>query len=461
MTPDRQRDPFPKQAGDVKTVETETLLTQAAACTKRGDIGQAEKLLRQALARDPRHPGALFELGRIAYLAGNKNAAADCLRKAIAGAPDNGRFHNELGYVLIGLGERQQALHAFKRACEIDPEDADAIGNIGTFHLAEGQINEAVTAYRRALEIDPHHLNSRVNLEVALKNAVPPWHFAMMNDVPRNAVYDEAIRRVAPGRSVLDIGTGAGLLAMMAARADAKWVASCEQTPWIAAKAKQVVAANGFGDRIKLIAKHSGDLKIGPDLSERADVLVTEIFGTAVINELVIPTLAHAHAQLLRPGAIVVPNAASARAYLAGGPALEGYFFVDGAAGFTIAAFNDFARMKMDLDVNHVPHDVLSDDFEVFRLDLTQPPAQPEKRVIDVVATTPGRCFGVVQWLRLDLAEGLTYENRPSPGATIDGWGHMLYRFSEPIELKAGDHVRLLAQHNRRVLLIWDMRSNS
>jgi type III protein arginine methyltransferase len=457
MTRVRHRDHF-APASDKRTVETEALLTQAGACRKRGETGQAEKLVRQVLARDPRHPAALFEIGRIAYLAGDKKSAADCLRKAIASQPDNSQFHNELGYVLIGLGESQLALHAFTRALEIKPDDADAITNIGTFHLAEGQLYEAVAAYRRALAIDPPHLNARINLEAALKNAVPPWHFAMMNDAPRNAVYDEALRRVAPGRSVLDIGTGAGLLAMMAARAGAKWVASCEQTPWIAAKAREVVAANGLGDRIKLIAKHSTDLQIGLDISERAEVLVTEIFGTSVINELVIPTVTHAHAQLLRPGAIVVPNAASARAYLAGGPALEGYFFVDRAAGFTITAFNDFAKMRMDLEINHVPHDVLSDDFEVYRLDLARPPLQPEKRVIDVVATRPGRCFGVVQWLRLDLVEGLVYENRPSHGATIDGWGHMLYRFSEPIELKAGDRVRLMAQHNRRILLISNLR---
>jgi protein arginine N-methyltransferase 7 len=457
MTRVRHRDHF-AQAGDKTPAEAAALLTQAGACRQRGDIGQAEKLLRQVLARDPRHPAALFELGRIAFAGGNKKAAEDCLRKAIASQPDNSRFHNELGYVLVGLGERQQALHAFKRALEINPRDADAICNIGTSHLAEGRLYEAVAAYRRALAIDPLQLNARVNLEVALKNAVPPWHFAMMNDVPRNAAYDQALRRVAPGRSVLDIGTGAGLLAMMAARAGAKWVASCEQTPWIAAKAREVVAANGLADQIKLIAKHSTDLQIGPDLSERAEVLVTEIFGTSVINELVIPTITHAHAHLLQPDAIVVPNAASARAYLAGGPALEGYFFVDRAAGFTIAPFNDLARMKMDLEINHVPHDVLSDDFEVYRLDLTRPPLQPEKRVIDVVATRPGRCFGVVQWLRLDLVEGLIYENRPSHGATIDGWGHMLYRLSEPIELKAGDRVRLMAQHNRRMLLLWNLR---
>ena len=74
---------------------------------------------------------------------------------------------------------------------------------------------EAVTAFRQAMEIDPLQLNARINYDTALANAVPTWHFAMMNDATRNAAYDEAIRRVAPGRAVLDIGTGAGLLALM------------------------------------------------------------------------------------------------------------------------------------------------------------------------------------------------------------------------------------------------------
>jgi hypothetical protein len=108
----------------------------------------------------------------------------------------------------------------------------------------------------------------------------------------------------------------------------------------------------------------------------------------------------------------------------------------------------------MGLNVNQVPHDVLSEDFEVFRFDLAKPPAQPEQRQIDVVATRPGRCFGVVQWLRLDLTEGLFYENRPSRSAGSDSWGHTLYRFRAPIELKAGDGVRLIARHNGRLLLI-------
>jgi type II protein arginine methyltransferase len=216
------------------------------------------------------------------------------------------------------------------------------------------------------------------------------------------------------------------------------------------------VAANGLGGRIRLIAKRSTDLQVGADLEERAEVLVTEVFSTTGLNEDVIPTVLHAHARLLQPDATVVPNAASARAYLAGGPELEHHFFVDRAAGFTLVPFNELAQTSMGLDVHHVPHEVLSDDFEIFRFDLTNPPVQSEQRAIEVVATAPGRCFGVVQWLRLDLHEGLVYENRPDPRATVDSWGHMLFPFSKPLELEAGDRIRLMAQHNRRVLLVWN-----
>jgi hypothetical protein len=157
----------------------------------------------------------------------------------------------------------------------------------------------------------------------------------------------------------------------------------------------------------------------------------------------------------------VVPKAASACAFLAGGPELEANLFVDCAAGFTISPFNDFAMNKMALNVGHVPHDVLSEDFEVFRFDLTQPSIPAEKRVIDAVAVSSGRCFGLVQWLRIDLFDELAYENRPDPRTPINSWGHILYRFSAPIELRPGDRVRLVAQHNRDTLLIWDQTDSA
>jgi predicted nicotinamide N-methyase len=443
----------PQLRGGVQTVEATTLLGEAAQCTARGEFGKAETLARQMLALDPGNANAMVALGRIADRTGDKRAAVDWLRKAIALEPDKVQHHNILAFLLMQLGEREQAQRATMRALEIKPDDPDSIVNKGTFDLHEGRLNEALASFRQALEINPLHQNARFNMMVALED-VPPWHFPMMNDAPRNAAYDAAISRVVRGRSVLDIGTGSGLLAMMAARAGARWVATCERVPWIAAKAAEVIAANGLAKQIKVIAKRSTDLQIGSDLPEPAEVLVSEVFGTMVLNEDVIPTVEDARARLLKPDAAVIPNIASARAYLAGGATLESRLFVDRAVGFTLAPFNNFASPRTWIDAHYLPHDVMSEDVEVFRFDFTRPLARADTRVIEVTATRSGRCFGIVQWLHLDFVAGISYANRPTAGTTNDGWAHMLYRFSEPMQLKAGDRVRLLAQHNGHYMLI-------
>ena len=59
--------------------------------------------------------------------------------------------------------------------------------------------------------------------------AVNDFHFAMVNDFDRNEFYKAAMAEVlTPESTVLEIGTGSGLLAMMAARMGCKWVVAVE-----------------------------------------------------------------------------------------------------------------------------------------------------------------------------------------------------------------------------------------
>ncbi|XP_071503684.1 protein arginine N-methyltransferase 7-like [Diadema antillarum] len=141
----------------------------------------------------------------------------------------------------------------------------------------------------------------------------------MLHDDERNKKYYEGIKRAVAiirerGQEVrvLDIGTGTGLLAMMAASCGADSVHACEAFMPIAEAAKKIIAKNGFGDKITVIPKRSTEVTVGPDgdMPARANILAAEVFDTELIGEGAVPTYLHAHKHLLTDDCICVPHSA-------------------------------------------------------------------------------------------------------------------------------------------------------
>ena len=72
----------------------------------------------------------------------------------------------------------------------------------------------------------------------------------MIADTGRTGAYEQALRRrVKPGSTVLDIGTGAGIMALLACRLGARRVYAIEPNDAIEV-ARQLAAVNGYTDRI-------------------------------------------------------------------------------------------------------------------------------------------------------------------------------------------------------------------
>jgi len=114
-----------------------------------------------------------------------------------------------------------------------------------------GQRDLALDLTARALALEPGDGEARALATDLLSDGVHTWHFSIVRDHPRNKAYEDALRRaIFPGCTVLEIGTGTGLLAMMAARAGAAKVITCEADPAIATAARENVAINGFADRV-------------------------------------------------------------------------------------------------------------------------------------------------------------------------------------------------------------------
>ena len=125
-----------------------------------------------------------------------------------------------------------------------------------------------------------------------LARTVPDWHFPMMLDQERNQAFEDAIERaVRPEMRVLDIGSGSGLLAMMAARAGAREVHSCEMNPVIAKTAREIVQRNGFAGTITVHARNSRMLDPEGDLGGQADLVISEVIGKDFVCEHVLPTM--------------------------------------------------------------------------------------------------------------------------------------------------------------------------
>lgn len=433
----------------------QTALLQAFEHFKAGRLEPAAELLRDFLGAFPLDAPANHLLGGIYYRQGRHVAAREHLARACSAPDATSEMFNNHGAVLKALGDAAGAATAYRRALALDPDYADALNNLGVIYRMQGERAKAIESFRRAVKLKPELSEARKNLRNAYNDLVPAWHFAMINDRARNDAYQAAITRLVAGKRVLEIGTGTGLLAMMAAQAGAKSVITCEAVAPIAETAREIIALNGLQDRITVIARHSTDLAVGRGLAERADVLITETFSSDLLSEGVLHTIEHAYEQLLTAGGIVIPRVATAKAYLIGGAEIEGMLFAGPLNGFDLSPFNEFAPPLLAASLNSVAHDVLSEDFELFTFDLRAKAFPMANRVLDIKATKSGIAAGLVQWIHLDLDGVTQYENRPSSAPHAEShWTQILHRFARPLSVEAGRMVRLAVHHNRQQMSV-------
>jgi type II protein arginine methyltransferase len=317
--------------------------------------------------------------------------------------------------------------------------------------LESGQGEQAVELCRGILKTHPDLLTARLGAEWVLSQLVPLWHVPMMNEPRRNQAFHDGLQAaVTPDKLVFEIGTGSGLLAMMAARLGARQVFTCEAVGLVAATARRIVRRNNFQDRVTVLAKPSQEVQLGADLPGQADLLVHEIFSSELLGEHVLPAIEDARRRLLKPGGQVLPSAASIMVALVGGDALGKNLHVGESFGFDLSEFNTIQPKKRPLYREDLAPVLLSDAVEAFRFDFQNQEAFPaERKTLSITARQGGLCYGVIQWIRIELGPDARFENHPSHPSPVSNWQQTLYGFDQPLELAEGAAVSVAAMHDR------------
>ena len=307
---------------------------------------------------------------------------------------------------------------------------------------------DAIALARAAIEMAPQDLAVRDAARKSLSAGVFEYYGPMLHDGRRNRCYALAIERaVRPGMRVLEIGTGAGLLAMMAARAGAD-VVTCESNPVVAAAARDVVAQNGLADRIRVIAKKSTDLVIGEDLPEKPELLISELVHDTLFGEGINPNLADAHKRLLAPDSRVLPPRCELRcALIEAKPGVRARP-LDIVEGFDLSAFNIVtAPPSGKLRANPRNAALRSAPYSAMTMEYSRPPPFGPTSQTVTLRSSGGHVNAVAQWVRIDFGDGIVFENNPFDGQ-VSHWGSPLHPLLEPLETAAGElidvHWRLM-----------------
>jgi protein arginine N-methyltransferase 1 len=258
----------------------------------------------------------------------------------------------------------------------------------------------------------------------------------MLADRVRMDAYEQAMRAACrPGSVVLDLGTGVGVLALLACRLGARRVYAVERSSAIFIGA-EIARINGVADCITFLRGRSMDIA----LPEQVDVIVADLRGVLPMMGTSLAAMIDAR-RLLRPGGIVIPAHDSIQLALVQAESLYDRLvspWREHALGFDAspaerAALNSWRKARVPADGLLTTPCLIADvDYNA----MTTADLHGSMKT-DVIRD--GTAHGLCAWFDTQLLDDIGFSNAPDKPAAIYGQG--FFPFPEPVRVERGDVV--------------------
>jgi type II protein arginine methyltransferase len=266
----------------------------------------------------------------------------------------------------------------------------------------------------------------------------PVWHFAMVNDGPRNSAIETSIASLdLTGKTVVEIGSGTGLIALLFAKHGAARVITCEMNANLADVARRIIDQTPYADRIKVINQSSTVAIERGLLPREPDVIFTETLDCGVVGEG-FHAIVRDVRRLAGPNTIVMPRRVFQTAALIESESMADLNRAETVCGFDLRLLNEFSTG------NYFPahselhlHRFLSEST-LFREYCYREWIEPAP--VQLVARTNGTVHGVLSWFSADFGASAV-SNAPGSGSH---WHQAFHPLHDPIDVAAGERLTAL-----------------
>ena len=436
---------------NIKNLSIDEIFNLAVTNQQNKNLIYAEELYKKIIKKEPQNIPANFNLGLLYRQLKDYKKSITQYEKVIKIKPNHIDAYNNLGSVYEILKDYKKSISQYEKAIEINPNFALAYYGLSFSNMNINKKDKALTFVNKALKIEPEMVKA-ANLKSSILNSVAPyWHTEMINDKKRNSFYYSALKSLINNTSsVLEIGTGSGLLSIMAAKLGAKKVDTCEENIIIADIANEIINENNFNNKINIIIKKSNDIKVGVDINKPANILLSELFSNNFLGEGVLSSLEDAKKRLLTPEAKIIPEFGSVMISLFGGDRISNRIYAEEYEGIKLKKFNKINSKKYLLHNQDIEVNLMSNAIEAFKFDfLNRKNFFAEEKKIEIKTIKKGKIFGVIQWIKIGMFNGLEYENDPRLRDYGSHWQYVLYLFDNPRDVSDGEKIIVTAKHEK------------
>ncbi|MCP4164784.1 MAG: methyltransferase domain-containing protein [Chloroflexi bacterium] len=265
----------------------------------------------------------------------------------------------------------------------------------------------------------------------------------MIADHVRMDAYAHALKSaILPDSVVLDLGTGAGIHAMLACKFGARKVYAVESNDTIEL-ASELAQDNDYADHIEFIH----DLSTNITLPEQVDVIVSDLRGVLPLFGNHIPAIIDARQRHLAPGGVLIPQRDTLWVALV--KARSVYRDLIGPwespYGLTMEkakqiALNSFSQDNTDLirSGNLLTQPVVWSTLDYWKIDEPNAGCSLTQQIIH-----EGTAHGLLIWFDAELAPGIGFSNDPESEKIAEVYGRAFFPLSKPVSVLAGDTLFL------------------